>query len=134
MVMAVAVASLAVAASAQCLEARGPLAAGAVPRAANFEAVVCPQEKIARAFAYDHVHGCTHAIRAIAAGDIVPAYPEFVRGGIEPGQTLQLVISNGPVRIAREVQAMQAAKSGQKLFVKTDDGQILSVRYESRAP
>jgi len=140
--LAVAVASVAVAISApqahgieaHCLEARAPLAAGAIPASANFMPVACPAGGMASAFRYDRTHGCTHAARTIAAGEIVPAYPEFERNMIEPGQSLRLVVSDGPVRIERTVEAMQAAKSGEKLFVKTDDGQILSVRYESAAP
>lgn len=52
----------------------------------------------------------------------------------EPGQRLRLVTASGPVEVERDVEAMQAARPGHLLFVKTSDGEILTARFAGAAP
>lgn len=131
---ALVVATLAAAPQAHCLKALAPLAADSVPVSGNFEPADCAAGKAAPAFRYDQAIRSTRLARAIAPGEIVPVYPEFGIDMVRPGQMLQLVVTSGAARIVREVQAMQPARQGQRLFVKSADGQILSVRYEGGAP
>jgi hypothetical protein len=42
---------------------------------------------------------------------------------------VSLNVAIGPIRVERQVTAMQAADPGQRMFVKEADGSMLSVRY-----
>ncbi|HEY0302459.1 MAG TPA: hypothetical protein VGC36_14035 [Rhizomicrobium sp.] len=118
----------------RCLRALAPLAQGGVPRAAGFAPAACPDEHVAAAFRRDAVRAFTVAARPIALGEIVPAYPDFGADMVVPGQRLHLVVRAGAVRIERQVEALQPARRGQRLFVRCSDGEILSVRYGGGAP
>ncbi len=51
-----------------------------------------------------------------------------------PGDTLSLVVFSGSARIERKVEALQAARPGEHLFVRAADGDVLSVQYERAQP
>jgi len=115
----------------QCLRALAPVETNAIPRSDSFESAACPAGNMAmNAFRYDRALDVSRAARAIAASEIVRAYPEFGDHIVLPGQTLRLVAASGPIRVEREVEALQPARPGQRLFVKSADGEILSVVYE----
>jgi flagella basal body P-ring formation protein FlgA len=84
------------------------------------------------AFRHDVHKDYSVVCRPIAAGEIVPVFPEFGADIVRPGQELHIVIASGSVRIDRRVEAMQAARPGQKLFVRDGDGKIFSARYKER--
>jgi hypothetical protein len=114
-----------------CLKALTALPAGAIPVSGNFQRVDCPSPKgVAAAFRYDRVQGSSQLSRSIAEGEVVPVFPEFEMSLVHPGQALTMVVLVGANRIERRVEALQAARPGQRLFVRSADGQILSVRYE----
>jgi hypothetical protein len=117
--------------SAECLRALVPLVADAIPSSKDFVAIICPSKIAEGAFRYDRANHYTHVARTVAAGEIVSRYPEFGVEMVRPGQRLALVVAQGPVRVVETVEALQPARSGERLFVKTHDGQILSARYES---
>lgn len=117
-----------------CLRALTPLAAGKVADSADFERVVCPQPMPAPAFRYDTAMHATRTMRPFAQGEVVPIFSEFGANLVLPGQVLQLITQSGAVRIIRQVEAMQAARSGERLFVKSSDGQVFSARYEAVSP
>ena len=116
----------------QCLRALSPLLADSVPRAADFAPAQCPHLRPEAAFRYDRMQGSSRLSRPIAQDEIVPFFPEFSLNLAQPGQKLRLVIRSGAVRIERQVEVLQTARPGQKLFVRSSDGQVLSVRYEDR--
>ena len=62
--------------------------------------------------------------------------PEPVAPDIDPGEALTLVSSVGPVRIQRKVIALQPGRDGRRVFVRDEDGQVLSVplRIEGARP
>jgi flagella basal body P-ring formation protein FlgA len=114
-----------------CLKALAALPEGSIPVSEKFRRVDCPSsEAPAAAFRYDRVQGSSHLSRSILEGEVVPIFPEFEMRLVQPGQTLLMVISTGAARIERKVEALQTARPGQKLFVRSADGQILSARYE----
>lgn len=117
-------------ADASCLRAKVALVKDSVPDSANFEPAPCDAKNIARVWRHDRSSDSTRVAQDISAGEIVPSFPEFGGEVVRPGQMLQLVVTVGNVRVAREVEAMQTARPGQRLFVKSRDGQILSVSYE----
>lgn len=114
-----------------CLKALLALAADSVPMAADFVAADCPG-KPAAAFRYDSAARSSRLLRPVAQNEIVPWFPEFGQKMVQPGQVLNIVIHAGAARIERKVEALQTARPGQKLFVRSSDGQMHSVRYEEQ--
>lgn len=60
---------------------------------------------------------------------IVPPDAAAQAAPVRPGETISLTTRAGPVRVARDVEALQAARAGQRLFVRAADGTVMSVRY-----
>lgn len=117
----------------RCLSARVPLAAGAVAVPEDFAPADCAIGSHVQPFHYDRASGVTRTARMIAAGEIVPRYPDFGVAMVYPGQVLKLVVTIGAVRIERDMVALQPARSGQRLFVRSANGDVLSIRYEGNA-
>jgi hypothetical protein len=114
---------------AACLKALVPLAADAIPASGNFAPADCLRGNAGSPFHYDRASGVTRLARSVAPGEIVPRYPDYGIAMVQPGQKLTLVVALGAVRIEREVVAMQPARLGQRLFVRSADGEIMSARY-----
>lgn len=117
-----------------CLRAIAALDAGSTSDAAGFERVACPDRRLASAFRYDESRRSIRLSRPLARGDIVPAYPEFALAAVRSGDRLTLISVAGPVRIERQVEALQAARAGERLFVRSPDGQVFAARYEAGGP
>lgn len=113
-----------------CLTVLAPVQAGAVPDKAVFAATDCASRVPVRAFRYDRSIRQSRVVRDLQVGDIVRRYPEFEADAVHPGQILTLVTTAGLVRVERQVEALQKAGRGQRLFVRAADGQVLSVQYE----
>ncbi|MDD3799230.1 MAG: flagella basal body P-ring formation protein FlgA [Novosphingobium sp.] len=75
---------------------------------------------------YDASAGATELARPLSAGTYLGRVA--VRAGeiVESGRTLVLSVREGPVRIEREVHALQPSRTGRAIFVRTADGQILA--------
>jgi hypothetical protein len=117
-----------------CLRAIAAMDAGSTPDAAGFERVACPDRPLASAFRYDESRRSIRLSRPLARGDIVPAYPEFALAAVRSGDRLTLISVAGPVLIERQVEALQPARAGERLFVRSPDGQVFSARYEAGGP
>jgi hypothetical protein len=117
-----------------CLRALVALAGGQVPDDSDFATTECPFEHIPVSFHFDTTHRINRAIRNIRAGDVVHRYAGYGDNVIHVGQKLLLVSSAGTVRIERGVIALQPARRGQRLFVSTEEGQVLSVTYQGEEP
>lgn len=126
--------SLAVPNKVGCLRALEPLAEDQVPTSAEFAPADCVGTEGTRAYWYDRSRHTTRLVRQLEKGEIVAAFPEYGKDIVVPGQTLALVSSVGVVRVERQVEALEEARPGQRLFVRSTDGDVLSVRYEGRAP
>ena len=116
-----------------CIRALGPVEAGAAPLSASFERSDCvgrPEP----AFRYDPAARAVRARRAIAPGEVVAAYADFGLDSIAPGQPLLLAVMAGGIRVERQVRAVQSVRAGQRLFVRSDDGELMSARYEGAEP
>lgn len=62
----------------------------------------------------------------------LPAAPPWRRPpAVRRGDHLRLATGAGPVRVERDVEALQAARDGQRLFVRAADGKTWSVRYQA---
>jgi hypothetical protein len=117
-------------ASLHCLRVVAPLSQDSIPRSDAFERAGCEGAQPSRAFRYDRSRGVSQLTRSLAAGDVVAPFPEYGEDVALPGQMLNLVVAIGNVRVERQVEALQEARPGERLFVRSRDGQILSVRYE----
>lgn len=113
----------------RCLRALVPLAAGEIADLRTFETTPCSGDAMAPAFRYDAAAQSVRVARSVAAGEVVQQYSNFDRSAVAPRARLHLVVLAGGVRIERDVDALQAARPGQRLFVRTNDGAVLSVTY-----
>lgn len=100
---------------------------GAAPTSDDFETSACSPSKLTRAFRFDAATGSARAVRDLSAGEVVAALPASAIASVIPGQKLFLTTRVGPVEVDREVTALQPARSGGALFVRTQDGKIFSV-------
>ena len=82
---------------------------------------------------FDPTAGAARADAPLAAGTYLG--PLALREGriVEQGRSLTLAITAGPVRIERRVAAMQSARSGHALFVRTAEGAILAAPFATGA-
>jgi hypothetical protein len=114
-----------------CLISTAAIPQNSVPRSDEFSPAPCGKDEIQAAFRYDRSSGVSRLARDLAAGDVVERFPEYGADMVLPGQHLKLVVKIGNVRVERQVEALQRARPGERLFVEGGDGQILSVRFES---
>lgn len=117
-----------------CLRVLLPQSAGAIPDSGAFEPASCAAAHSEETFHYDSTDRVTRLSRTVAAGEIVNSFPEFQIGIVRPGDKLTLISRVGSVDIERKVQALQPARPGERLFVKSSDGTVLSARFEAAAP
>ena len=58
---------------------------------------------------------------------------EAETGQVRPHDMLDLTSSAGVVRVTRQVEAVQAGRPNQRLFVRTSDGELMSVRLADQS-
>ena len=117
-----------------CLLTLSPVAGDSVPPAESFARTPCPHDAVATPWRYDGGRKVTVASRALTAGEILRPYPEFGVAMLRPGDKVRLVSTAGAVRVERDVEALQPARPGERLFVRSGDGEVMSVRYEEVVP
>jgi len=117
-----------------CLSVLLPQPSGTIVDLTAFRPANCPNEKIQSAFRYDQAQHVSRARRVLAVGEIVPSFPEFGSALVRPGDKLRLVVSAGPIRIERDVEAIQTARSGEQLFVRGADGVVFAARFQEAIP
>jgi len=115
-----------------CLRVRHAIPAGAIAKTDAFVPAVCA-DKSANPFRYDAQRGVSVTAQALAPGDVVPRYPDYGAQALSPGDTMELEARAGGILVARKVDVLQRARPGQRLFVRAEDGSILSVTYEDLA-
>jgi len=118
---------------AACLRAERDVPPGEALDRAAFAPADCT-DAATRAGRLDRARGEVRANRPIAAGEIVRAWLGSEADRVRSGDILSLNVEIGGVRIEREVEALQGASAGARLFVRAKDGQIFSARYETAAP
>jgi hypothetical protein len=115
-----------------CMKLVSPVEAGAYPTRADLAPADCAQPAAA-AFVHDRTAGSVRALRDLAAGEIVASVPLSSVAGIRPGQPLVIEAHVGPVVVRRQVEALQAARPGEKLFVKAAEGAPFAIPYPEDA-
>ena len=115
-----------------CMQARRRLARGDVPSSYDFVPAPC-DGLAAHAWQLDRSGQVLLAARDIESGETVVG----VGGGLPdvvPGKRLVISSVVGPVRVERTVTALQAARTDQSLFVRSDAGDIFATVYRGPAP
>lgn len=111
----------------QCFEAQATIAVGEPILDEDVRAVACDPARAAAAVVRDANRGMATAAAAIKAGDYLGQLLVSEPPIVQRGDTLTLVSSVGPVRITRDVTALQAVPPGQhRLFVRTKDGSVFA--------
>jgi hypothetical protein len=109
-------------AAGECKELAAPVARGALLAAADARSVPCDGNAPQHAVQYDRRHGVVRAAADLPAGAYLGRVALPAEAGIERGAALTLVSTVGPVRIEREVVAVQPARPGGKIFVRDEEG------------
>ncbi len=117
-----------------CMEVTRPVNRGQALPVDALEPTPCGQEVAPAAFRYDGEARLLRASRALEAGKVVAAPSSLGRPAISPGDRLTLVAVVGPVRIERQVEALQAADRGDDVFVRAEGGAVFSARVGDVAP
>jgi len=115
------------------MRAMHAMAAGAVPTPKDFAPAACEAVKPAAVTRYDTTLRAARLSRALQPNEVIAAIPAAMMAGVSPGDTLSVQVRVGPVVVEREVEALQPAHPGQKLFVRAADGTVMSVRYPGGA-
>jgi flagella basal body P-ring formation protein FlgA len=110
---------------AACAELARPLAAGAALAGGDLVAVEC-REEAASGLRFDRLERVARADRDLKAGTYLGRISAAPSVAVDKGAKLTLVATAGPVRVSREVVALQAGRPGGRLFVRDAEGNVTS--------
>lgn len=110
-----------------CLSLAQPVAEGAALKAEDVTEVACGDGAAVAALRYDRRASAVRASAPLSAGTMLGRVALTSGPDVEAGAKLTLVSAIGPVRIERHVEALQAGRSGSRVFVRDADGQVLAV-------
>lgn len=92
----------------------------------------CPEPMPARALRFDAASGANIATRTLEAGSIIARAKLAEAPALRRGDKLRLASKVGPVTIERPVTLAQGARpNGRKVFVRTNDGEIIAAKIEA---
>lgn len=114
-------------ASQDCLRAKAPLAAQAIPAESDFASAPCMGETSKSAFFYDGRIGAVRVSRPLRAGELVRAGSYLPMAAIKPHQPLYLRASIGAVIVERRVETLQVGWPGRRVFVRAEGGKAFAV-------
>lgn len=117
-----------------CLKAVRYLEAETIPVAKDFVSTGCNKDLKQHVYRFDRACHCTRLTQSLTPLDIVAQYPGYASDNVAPGQRIYLSSAVGAVRVVSEVEALGFARPGQRVFVRTDTGEIFSARYEKARP
>lgn len=109
----------------RCFALAHPVAVGATIGAADLMEADCRAGESATAIVYDRAAGAPRARHDLAAGQYLGSVAVAPAAGVDRGERLTLASTAGPVRIERTVVALQPARPGARIFVRTGDGEVL---------
>lgn len=110
-----------------CFEAARALPAGTPVVAENVVPVVCEPGRAAAGLRYDKSARAALLVAAVPEGEYLGRLPHPPSGRIAKGARLTLRSRAGPVVIEREVTALQAGRSGERIFVQDASGSTFAV-------
>ncbi len=106
-----------------CLAPRIDLSMGAPVQAGDLHAVACGTARLP-ALRYDRRSGLVHAAELIAAETSLGRLRIDPRAAVAAGTPLFLRSHIGPAIVERRVRVLQGGRSGDRLFVRDDGGQV----------
>ena len=120
--------------STSCVRLVAPIAAGSIANTGDFAPTSCGGAESPAAWEYDVSAHAARATRNLEAGQIVASAPRFAIPDVRPGEKLYAQARVGPVVVEREVEAVQSAALGHRLFVRAADNQVFSVTLARADP
>lgn len=125
---------LAASSGSQCLELLADRNAGEPVASADVRETACPARGGAPALRYDRAVGANVAGTALKVGDIIAKAQLGSAPVVRQGQRLTLASRTGSVTVERPVTALQSARpNDHRVFVQTDDGEVLAVPIKIEA-
>jgi hypothetical protein len=109
-----------------CSELARPLADGAALSNEDLAPVACRDRSASPPLRFDRLNRVVRADGAIAAGTYLCRISAPPAVAVDKGDKLSLVASAGPVRVSRDVVALQAGRPGGRLFVRDAEGNVTS--------
>jgi hypothetical protein len=113
-------------ATAECAAARASVAVGAYLAAEDLRSVPCQREATGGWLGYDVAARSYFARRPIPVGTYLGRIAAGASPSAAAGAGLVYRTSEGPVTVEREVVAVQSARAGRPVFVRTEEGKVLS--------
>lgn len=113
----------------RCSELVSPAVHGDILVQTNTLPVPCDDRLQLAPVYFDRKDGVVRAVQNLSAGTYLGqvALPDVKV--IDRGREMVFVAYDGPVRVERNVRALQAAKAGERFFVTTGDGSVIATRY-----
>lgn len=109
-----------------CAELARPLAAGAAVSEGDLAPVPCRSEAAPAELRFDRRDRIVRSSGPLAAGAYLGRISTGPSPAVDKGDKLSLVATAGPVRVSREVVAMQPGRAGGRLFVRDSEGNVTS--------
>lgn len=110
-----------------CFEAARALPAGTPVVAENVVPAACDPDRTVASLRYDKSAQAALLVAAVPEGEYLGRLPHPPSGRIAKGARLTLRSMAGPVVIEREVTALQAGRSGGRIFVQDASGSTFAV-------
>lgn len=117
----------------ECLRVVRPVASGETVVLADVSPTSC-EDGVERAFRIDPRWRTLTAVRDLQPGEVLSGAPSSTLAAVRPGDRLFLSIRVGPVTVEREVEAVQAARAGEAVFVRGADGRVFQAPAPEIAP
>ncbi|MEA3064408.1 MAG: hypothetical protein QOJ27_847, partial [Sphingomonadales bacterium] len=109
-----------------CAELARPLADGAVLSSEDLVPVACRDHAASPPLRFDRLNRVVRADGGIEAGTYLGRISAPPAVAVDKGDKLRLVATAGPVRVSRDVVALQAGRPGGRLFVRDAEGNVTS--------
>jgi Chaperone for flagella basal body P-ring formation len=109
-----------------CKALTRPLAHDEAVVASDVETVPCDRVPPEGMLRFDRRGGVLRAAAPLEAGAFLGRVALPAAAAVDAGDRLTLVATVGPVKVEREVVAMQPGRSGGRLFVRDEQGQVSS--------
>lgn len=116
-----------------CAELARPVAAGAAIAGDDLVPVQCRGAAASAELRFDRLNRIVRAAGPLSAGAYLGRISAGSAPAVDKGGKLRLVATSGPVRVSREVVAMQPGRAGGRLFVRDSEGNVTSAPLASGA-
>jgi flagella basal body P-ring formation protein FlgA len=109
-----------------CAQLARPVEAGAAVSGEDLEPAPCGAGTAAADLRFDRLNRIVRAGGPLAAGTYLGRISATPAPSVDKGDKLSLVATAGPVRVTRDVVAMQPGRAGGRVFVRDSEGNVTS--------